>query len=454
MSEEKSAHFKRNFTLGVANGVVFMAGSTLLAPNTLLPQYLSGIFESEAAIGIGANIMIVGWCLPQVAVAYFLRSRAASMPFYKVGNAIRMTMVAAFVAGIYVFRDRPAAAGMVFFTSLTVAGLAAGAVGLAYQDIVARTIPSRRRGLFNTFRILGGQGLSALGGSIFAKHVLDHPEKYPYPINYVIIFGVACVLMTMGVTAFSFIKEPSDRVARPRGSLRHYLFELYLIVKRNRNFRRFLLQKTLRSFELMVSAYYILYARRVLGLGPGVAATFQIVAIATTLAAAVFWGMMSDRRGTRFVVVWSSVSAAAAPVVGAVIVILAMHGTLSGGASAGAEAPLAAGMARLITMVMAPIFVCMTVANVGGLIGFQNYIMEAAPRGRRPIYLAISTTLTGSLFLIMPTIGGTLIRLVNSSSGEGSAGYLAAFAVTAILVTVSAVAARGLVEPRTGTPGT
>jgi len=443
MAEDTRQYLRRNFILGVANGVIFMTGSALLSPTTLLPQFLSGIFKSEALIGLGANIIMMGWNLPQVVAAYFFRSLPHRKPVYMVGNILRMTFTGAFVLSLYLFHSHPLVVGWLFFACFTLAGLASGTVGLAYSDIVARTIPANRRGAYNAFRIVGGQGIGALAGGFFIEYILSHPETFPYPLNYVTIFGIAWFMMTVGVTAFSFVKEPVDTTVRPRKRLRAYIIELYLMVRGNDNYRRFLVQKIFRACELFASAYYVLYATRVLGLGAEVAGTFQIIGLATTFGAAILWGMMSDRHGNRRVVFISTLCAAAAPVYALVVALFMPWQGPAGGGAQTVAAPTG-----LVTLLMAPIFVLMAVAGVGGMIGFQNYIMDSAPHRRRPLYLGLTTTLDGVLLIIFPTIGGFVIRTVNLLAGSESAGYLVTFVLTGAFIAVAAVLAQRLEEPR------
>jgi len=250
MTDEAQTHLRRNFLLGVANGVIFMAGSSLSNPTTILPKFLETVFQSKALIGVGSYLILMGWSLPQLPAAYFARSLSRRKPVYIWGNTARMTLTGLFVLAFFFFRKSPGIVGLAYFVFLGAAGIAAGAVGLAYQDIVSRTIPSTRRGAYNAYRIFGGQGLTALAGSILVKYVLDHPDKFPYPQNYLLFFALAWAMMTTGVVAFSFMKEPAEPSPKPRPSPRAFLLELYLILKINRNYRRFLFQKWLRACEL------------------------------------------------------------------------------------------------------------------------------------------------------------------------------------------------------------
>ncbi|MCD6404868.1 MAG: hypothetical protein J7M19_03490, partial [Planctomycetes bacterium] len=287
MTDEGQQHLRRNFLLGVANGVIFMAGSSLLGPAVILPQFLSTIFESKMIVGMGAHLIVVGWSLPQVVIAYFFRSLRHKKPAYIIGNSTRMALIGVFLLCFLIFQERPRVVGILFFVLMGSASLVAGFVGLAYQDIVARVIPSQKRGMYIAYRAFGGTGVMALVVGFFAKHVLDNPAAYPYPGNYLLIFTVAWIMMSVGVVAFSLIREPAERDVRPRPRLRTYIFELYLIVKRDHDFRRYLVVRMVRACEGLAIPFYIVYARHQFGLSGKAVGTFLLVGIVATLPAAI-----------------------------------------------------------------------------------------------------------------------------------------------------------------------
>ena len=440
MSEDASRHLKRNFALGVANGVVFMAGSSLLSATTILPTFLENVFRSKALIGVGAYLLAMGWNLPQIVVAYFVRAFRYRKPIYIYGNLTRMAFIGAFVACIYFLHDSPRTLGILFFVLLGCAGLAAGTVGLVYQDIVARTIPANRRGAYNAYRIFGGQGVAAIASSLVAKWVLDHPERFPYPLNYVLIFGVAWACMTSGTVIFSLVREPPDPVQRSRQSFRIFTAEVLLVLRRNRNYRLYLLQRLLRACEGFAIPYYVLFAKDALGLGDGAVGTFQIVGVVTVVLAAIWWGRISDSTGNRSVITLSSIAAAAAPLAALGVAWANRAGAFAGARTLGLfGASVSAQGGTLATLAMGAVFVLVAAAGAGSQIGFPNYIMDTAPARRRQTYLGLTTTYDGILLIVLPAVGGLLIEVT---------GYAVGFLVTLLVLAASVAVSTRLHEPR------
>jgi len=452
MKDDAKAHLGRNFVLGVTNGVLFMAGSSLFGPALILPQFLSTIFESKTAVGIGSNLFRMGWALFQIVVAYFLRALRRRKPVYIAGNATRLGMVGLFVLSFYLFRDDMRLVGILFFVFIGLATISAGPVGLAFQDIVARTIPARKRGSFVAYRVLGGQGLTALGVGFLVRYILAHPERFPYPDNYLAIFTISWALMSAGVVAFFFVKEPEDTDMRPVPRLKTYLFELYLIVKRDRNFRRFLFVRALRICEALAIPFYIVYGRLILGVPERAAGTFYIAGILATLPSSLLWGKLADRFGNRVIIIASCLVSMASPLIALGLVAARAAGFPGSGVvhlkAAGVELSMSAE--ALTIWLLAPVFILVRAAAVGGIVSLNNYVMETAPPRRRPLYLGAATSLAGLLMIVMPALGGAMIDLVEKATG--GAGYWVVFTAAAGAVGCAAFIAGGLDEPRRRVP--
>lgn len=444
ISDKPYRHLRRNFTLGVLNGLFFMAGSSLISPPLILPQFLSTVFESKAVIGIGSMLGMIGWCLPQVFVAYFLRAAPSKRKIYIVANWARMSFMGLFILFLWKFATRQSTIGTSYFVFFSLSGLCAGAAGLSYQDIVARTIPAHRRGSFNALRAFFGQGIMALATGLFARWVLEREDIFPYPRNYLMIFLVAWIMMVIGVACFSMVKEPRERNMRRGGGLGRYIAELSWIVKRNKNFRRFLLTRVMRSLELLALPFYIVFARERLGLADTAAASFFIVTVLATIPASLAWGRLSDKLGNRLVIIFSTLASLGAPLFALGLVVAVRFGVFDA-----AEISLGGVSFRtsaVIMWVIAPVFVLIKAAGVGGFIGFSNYVMDIAPDRRRPLYLGLQTSLQGVLIIIVPTLGGAIIDLTRLVLGREA--YWVVFAITAIALTGSLMSARKLEEPR------
>jgi MFS family permease len=72
------------------------------------------------------------------------------------------------------------------------------------------------------------------------------------------------------------------------------------------------------------------------------------------------------------------------------------------------------------------------------MMGFFNYLLEAAPEGMRPAYVGLSNTIMG-IPTLAPIVGGWLL---------GATSYTVLFGVTAVIVAVGFLFTLGLKPPR------
>src|SRR5437764_5583802 len=85
----KSRVEKRNFRLGVTNGVLYGLGTYFISRSTVIPSFLSHLTSSSALIGIVSQFESIGWYLPQFVAASFVVHMPRKLPLYRLGWWIR-----------------------------------------------------------------------------------------------------------------------------------------------------------------------------------------------------------------------------------------------------------------------------------------------------------------------------------------------------------------------------
>src|SRR5688572_1974124 len=76
LSPEAAGYARRNFRLGVLNGVMFTLVEALIAPSLVLALFVSRLGAPNVLIGLLPAVLAGGWFLPQLLVA----SRVSGMP--------------------------------------------------------------------------------------------------------------------------------------------------------------------------------------------------------------------------------------------------------------------------------------------------------------------------------------------------------------------------------------
>ncbi|HEX7400619.1 MAG TPA: hypothetical protein VF369_00445, partial [candidate division Zixibacteria bacterium] len=205
-SESVPEHYKRNFFLGVTNGVLFNFAWAFTAGSTVLPWFVSRLTSSNILIGLSSTLEALGWFIPQLPVAVITSHHHKQLPLYTRTAYLRAVAFLLMTISLFVFGNRnPAGLLLSFFVFYSIYSLGGGLAGVAFTDIVAKTIPPHKRGSFFGMRMFLGGSLGALGGLI-VKKIMD---AYHFPTNFGIIFSVSSVLILIALFSFCYIKEPA-----------------------------------------------------------------------------------------------------------------------------------------------------------------------------------------------------------------------------------------------------
>lgn len=419
---EARRHLRRNYLLGVANGGIFSLGDALQETTLVLSVFVNQLTGSNFFVGFLQPLRLGGWFLPQLLLSGRVQAAPAKIPLYRLGAALRIASVFALAVSTFLVRDSTVLLALLFFFLATFS-LTGGLSGLAFMDVVAKTIPSRMRGGYFAWRTLLG-GVLALVGSFVVRYVLSGASGLEFPRNYAILFlGAACAV-GVSMTAFAFTKEPDDGQVQPRASLPAQLRRASLLPKSNPDYRNFLVARILLMVAEIASPFYILYATAVMGLPTAMAGTYLMVTTIANIASTYFWGRLSDQAGNRALLRIACVMGGAAPLVvlATLPVVRAAGGSGSGVATV------------LFGVVFAALGASRTAINVGG----QAFLLDIAPAHDRPIYLGFTNTLVG-IASLTNILGGLIIEVLD---------YRVLFVLALILYAGAGAAITRAGEPR------
>jgi MFS family permease len=236
-------------------------------------------------------------------------------------------------------------------------------------------------------------------------------------LGYVISFTVAAVLIFLSWIFLSLTREPAVHSSKPVVSQLDYMRSLPEVLRRDRNFRLYLLSQIIFSSSGMATGFLVVYAVQVWSL-PDVEASGFTVALQIGLALAnLFFGFLADRKGHKL----SLEICMALSVLSLVLAIVA-------------PSPLW----------FFPIFFLRGAVNAGTFISGIAIVYEFTDAENRPTYIGLANTLPGVAGSIAPLIGGWLV---------GAVSYQAMFILSAIIGTLSWVLLHVAVrEPRQMNP--
>ncbi len=411
---------RRSFVLGVFNGAIFNLAEALIDPPLVLTWFVSQITSSNLLAGLVSPLGNAGWFLPQVFVSARIQRMERKMPSYTLTAVIR-TIAWVLLAVMVWTVDDPRILLTSFFVLYSVARLTSGLAGLTFFDVVAKTIPARRRGSFFSWRQLLGSILG-LGGGWIVKTVLNHPAL-AFPNGHALLFTLYCVVMVPGLVSFIIIREPSRKVVNTPVKTSEQLQRAGQLLRENGVYRRHLSARTALILAGIALPFYGIYAKDKLGAPEGMVGIYVTTRIAAQMLFNLPWGRLSDRYGNRLAMKLLSLGSGATALLALILTALVGSLQLQG---------------TWLPYLALPLFFLDGAIRPAQVLSGSNFLLELVPEDERPLYMGLSNTLMGVVVLISG-LGGLVVDLV---------GFSGLFAVSLALYTLGYVFAAGLPEPR------
>jgi MFS family permease len=393
--QEVERNYRFNFIVNALDGAFYWFGYSFIVPTIILPLYVSHFTDNPLIIGLIPFIATAGFLLPQLFTSNFVE-RAPRKKFFPVNLGFFLERVPVFLLALSAAlfaKDQPLLALAAFLAIYTWYCMGAGLIIVGWQEMIAKIIPTDRRGRF--FGITNFVGNTAgLLGALAVPLVL---MKFAFPQGYVYMFLAAAVLILISWGFLSLAREPMLAVQKPRVSQIEYLRSLPAVVGKDKNFLRYLLFQILYNLGGMASGFLIVYTAKHWNLPDSEAGVYGIVMQAGQALAYLLFGFMADRKGHKF-----NLEAAAAISLVSFIVALV------------APSPLW----------FYPIFFLRGVAFAAAFISGISIVMEFTQPENRPTYFGLANTIPGIAGSIAPLLGGWLAK---------SAGYPTLFLLSALI---------------------
>jgi len=422
LQPEARRHLRRNFILGVASGSIFRFGDAFQDINLVLSVFVNRLSGSNLLVGFLQPVRFGGWFLPQLLLSARLQAAPVKLPYYRIGAILRAGSCFLLALAAFTVRDPKLLLGLTFLFLATFA-LSGGLTGLAFMDILGKTVPSRLRGRFFATRLFLG-GILGLLASLVVRYVLSGAVDLPFPTNYALLFLLSGIGVGLSMTAYCFVREPPENNMQPQVGVLDQLRRASSLPRKNHDFRNFVLARVLLTVAGTASPFYFIYAQEEFGLPEYMIGTYLLISTVATIASTYFWGIISDRIGNR-----------------AVLRVVCTLGAVSPLISLAAT-PLVAQVGqgtRLPSLLFGLIFVVLGTNRNGSIVGGMNLLLDLAPADDRPIYIGFTNTMLGVASLTN-IAGGAIIEIL---------GYRSLFALSLVLYLAASVAIARVPEPRT-----
>jgi MFS family permease len=376
---EVEANFPWNFAMNVWDILFIMFGMNLVSRATVMPLLVSQLTPSKMTIGLIPAVYGLGYYLPQLLTANYAEGLRRKKPFLMLVGGVgeRLPYLLIGLAMWWLAGPAPVVALIVFFLLLGTSAASNGIATPAWFDMIGKVIPVRRRGLYSGL----GHGLGALLGVVGAMLTGRILSDWPYPRNFGLCFSLAFVAMVISWVGLALNREPESLTVKPPTDLTRYLRRLPSVLRRDRNYARFLLARSIANLGGMAGGFFMVFGASQFGIVGREVGTLTAVLVGAQAVMNFLWGLVADRRGHKAVLCGAAFSMALAALVGWT----------------------ASSSAFLVAT-----FGLLGVSTSGDSVSGINIILEFCEPEDRPTYIGLTNTLLAPGTALSPLLGGWL----------------------------------------------
>ncbi len=398
-------HLPRNFAAHYIHGMLGMTGFRLFNAPTFLPTYLHLLSGSDFFVGLGQSLQQLGSAVSPVIGATYIEHRKRVLPVSMVmGTLMRVQILGVALAGFFLGGRTLLFAVLGFLFLL---GLFGGAQQVAFQTLLAKVIPTARRGRLQALRNVTGGAIAAGLAWVAGRYII---QANLFGNGYGVTFMLAFALTSLGLTALRLLMvEPIPPTIRAKSRLVARLREFPMLLTQDRHFMFFIIAQLLTTAGRVAAPFYILFAGRSMPLDGKTLGVLSLAFLGADTITNMGWGLAGDRFGFR------------ATFMGALAVWIGATALLTAAPSlAESHALLFAPIAGVRGLIFLAFF-ALGAAQSGFLMSSQTMVLEFGARDDMPMRLALTSTAQGIMNAIGPLLGGVVAAM---------AGYQVLFAIS------------------------
>jgi MFS family permease len=384
----------RSFRLALTNGIFTRIGFRFVNSSMVLSAFVKELTDSNILVGLTSSTMRAGWMWPQLLISNLVEHRERKMPFYIFGVIMRViAWVFILLSTLLIGNSNPLLLFFCFYSLYFVACSFMGVSTIPYNDIVAKSIPIQKRArLFGLRQLIGGT--FGIGVGFLIRYVLSEGFYLSFPYNYTTLFVFAVLMMIGAAISFALVREPIHPVRDVRRPFWQHLKRGPHFLRTDRDYRYFMIFRTISSFGNMCIPFYVPYALDRIGIARSTIGSFTTAASVSAALSIVLWAYVCEKHGSKSLLIATTSLACVAPMIAAFVRYLpASHQTTS----------------YFSVFIMSEAFLN------GSNIAYMTYTLNMAPSMSRPTYLGFLNTLMFPMSFV-PVLAGTLLKIMSYES--------------------------------------
>jgi len=402
--------------------VIVRVGWIFKTETIIMPAVLDAVVDSGALRGLLPVLNRGGQSVPPLLFSGTLARRPLKKWVLVVTSAMMAAAFAVLAAAWAPLEARrPDLLALLFLVVYAVFSSSNGLNQLVLAALQGKLIAPGHRGRAMLVSVALGSVAAIVAALVWLGRWLEEADGFPK------IFAATAVFFALAALVPPFLDEPADPPDEDRSAggrsrgwrawLAEGVADWRRTLARDPSLVRLTVVAACFSAVLILFPHYQAFARDRLGSRIGSLLTWVVVQNAATGTASLVVGPISDRRGTRNVLVWLVALSAVTPL------LVAALGRLAHGVAV-----------EWFWLVYVPLGL-----NPLSLKVFTNYALELAPtRADHPRYVSIVGGALAAPFVLSPAVGFAVDRY----------GFEPAFLVGAAIIAGGAAVAAGLPEPR------
>ena len=388
ITEDACKYVPRNFFLQIFSNMFIQLGDTLSNPKTVLTWLMSYVSAPVYLISLIVPLRESGSMVPQVFFAPFIRKRSIRKWLWIIGALLQFLAIGAI--GIIVLNFKGVTAGWLIVTAVVLFSLSRSISSLSSKDIIGKTIPKTRRGRMKGYAV-SVSGVLVLATGLF---MLYRSEKGANINFYTNIIFFASATWLVAAVIYSGIKEFPSQIKK-ESSDKNSIFASFGLLKTDKQFRDFIIARTLLLCTALSAPFYVVLAQNYVGKEAYLLGLFIIAKGVASTVSSPIWGRYADK---------SSKNIMAVAVLIASVLGIFIFFTIS-------YFPLLRSAKWLYPVVL---FI-LGIAHQGVRLGRKTYVIDMGTGNKRTSYVSVSNTVIGIILLMV----GGLSALVSLLSVEG-----------------------------------
>ncbi|GGG45571.1 MFS transporter [Croceivirga lutea] len=398
ISEEECKEAPGNYFIILLSNTLTKLGDTLSNPKTVLTWVMSYINAPVYLISFIVPIRESGSMLPQIIIASYVRTLERRKWVFVIGCILQGLSIAG-IGAVTLFL-KGTIAGWAIIALLILFSLSRGLCSVASKDVLGKTIPKKKRGKLKGYTVSASGVLVLIAG----LYIMCQSKNGADVTFYATTLFFAASLWVIAALLYSRVIEYKGATEGGKNAWKEAIDRMSL-VKSDKNFRNFIIARSLLLCSALTAPFYVLLAQNQLGKESYLLGLFILANGLASIISAPIWGRMADKNSKNVM----SISALLAAGLGVLMFVFITY------------IPFLRNSFWLYPVA----FFLLGIAHSGVRLGRKTYIVDMAEGNQRTDYVSVSNTIIGAILLIT----GGISALVALISTEGVILVLSLFGI-------------------------